>query len=88
MRFVHETDTSLHAVGLMYVLPRSELPFEVELTSDIGATQYWVRVGIADDFWKSLTESKRSKAVDLYASRERDEVWSWSEPVSGRVTDT
>ena len=86
-RVVRESRTSLRAVGIMYVLPASELPVEVELSREFGSTRYRVRVGIEDARWSSLSESKRWKVVYLYATGERDEEWNWSEPVEGCVAD-
>jgi hypothetical protein len=85
LRIVHETATSLRAVGIVYVLPASELPLEVELSSESGSIRYWVRIGIDDARWDSLSDAKRWSAVYLYASGERDEQWTWSEPVSAGV---
>ena len=87
LRLVDEAATSLRAVGIMYVLPTGELPLEVELSREPGSTRYRVRIGISDARWESLSESKRWKAVYLYASGERDEEWTWTEPVSGSLAD-
>jgi hypothetical protein len=87
LRVIHETATSLRAVGLMDVLPGGELPLEVELSKEHGATRYWIRIGIEDAHWDSLSDSKRWKAVYLYASGKRDKDWTWSEPISGCLAD-
>jgi hypothetical protein len=87
LRIVHETTTSLRAIGIMYVLPPGELPMEVDLSREVGSTQYSVRVGIDDARWKSLSDAKRWKVVYLYASGDRDEEWNWSEPIAGCLTD-
>ncbi len=87
LRIVRETDTSLRAVGIMYLLPTGELPIEVELSRELNSTRYWLRMGLADARWKSLSGSKRWTAVYLYASGERDEGWTWSEPISGSLPD-
>ena len=82
-RVVNETADSLRAVGVMYVLPGSEFPVEVELSRQRGSIGHVVRVGADDARWNSLSESKRWKAVYLYATGEQDEGWTWSEPVTG-----
>jgi hypothetical protein len=87
LRLVRETATSLRAVGIMYVLPTAELPVEVDLSRDRDSTHYFIRIGINDDRWSSLTESKRWKAVYLYASGDRDEEWNWFVPISGSLAD-
>jgi hypothetical protein len=87
LQLVHETATSLRAVGLMTVLPTGERPLEVELFREHGSTRYWLRTGVDDAHWRSLSESKRWKAVYLYASGDRDEQWNWSEPISGYLAD-
>ena len=87
LRLVRETPTSLRAVGLMHVLPAGELPIEVELSRDVGSTRYRLRIGVGDARWDSLSDSKRWNAVYLYASGERDEEWTWSEPISGCLAD-
>ena len=87
LRVVHETRTALRAVGIMYVLPASELPLEVELSREFGSTRYRVRVGVEDGRWGSLSDSKRWKVVYLYASGERTEEWNWCEPIAGYLAD-
>jgi hypothetical protein len=83
LRIAGETATSLRAVGIMHVLPTGELPIEVELSGELHSIRYWVRIGMDDDRWGSLTDSKRWKAVYLYANGARDEAWHWSQPISG-----
>ena len=83
-----ETETSIQGIGIMYTLPVGELPVEISLSRAPNATSYQVWVGQADDRWSSLTESKRWKAVYLYAKEGHDSKWDWSEPVSGHVPDT
>jgi hypothetical protein len=83
LRVVSETADSLRAVGIMNVLPSSETPMEVELSKQPGSIAYVVRVGVADQRWNSLSDSKRWKAVYLYATGEREEGWNWSQPLSG-----
>jgi hypothetical protein len=83
LRVVRETAESLHAVGIMYVLPSSEVPIEVELSKQSGSIAHVVRVGILDERWNSLSDSKRWKACYLYATGEQEAGWNWSEPMSG-----
>jgi hypothetical protein len=40
LRLVHESATSLQAVGIMHVLPTGELPLEVELCREPALTLY------------------------------------------------
>jgi hypothetical protein len=87
LRIVRETAASLRAVGIMHVLPTGELPLEVELSRELGATRYWLRIGMGNACWDSLSNSKRWKAVYLYANGERDEEWTWSEAISGCLAD-
>jgi hypothetical protein len=87
LQIVRETTTSLRAVGIMHVLPPDELPLEVELSREVGSTRYWLRIGVGDTRWYSLSDSKRWKAVYLYADGQRDEEWTWSEPISGCLSD-
>jgi hypothetical protein len=87
LRLVRENATSLQAVGIVHVLPTGELPLEVELSREPASTRYRLRIGIGDARWDALSHSKRWKAVYLYASGERDEEWTWSEPVSGYLAD-
>jgi hypothetical protein len=82
-RLMTETITSLRAVGIMHVLPGGELPVEVMLSTSLEGTRYRVQIGGDDSEWKSLSESKRWKAVYLYATGECDEQWVWSKPISG-----
>ncbi len=87
LRVVRENATSLQAVGIMHVLPTGELPLEVKLSREPTLTRYRIRIGCGDARWEALSHSKRWEAVYLYASGERDEEWTWSEPVSGYLSD-
>lgn len=87
LRVASETTESLRAIGIMYVLPTGELPIEVELSRELRSTRYALRIGIDDTLWRSLSDSKRWKAVYLYANRERGEEWNWSQPISGCLPD-
>lgn len=86
-RLASETATSLRAVGIMHVLPSGVLPVEVTLSTGSRGIQYRVQIGIDDSQWDSLSDSKRWKAVYLYASGVRDEEWAWSKPISGWLSD-
>jgi hypothetical protein len=83
---IRETEVSLTAVGIMTVLPADDLPLEVEFSTESNETRYLVRVGLVDERWHSLSESKRWKSVYLYATQGRDIDWTWSEPISGQLT--
>ena len=87
VRLVRETDTSLRAVGIMHVLPAGALPCEVELSRELKSIRYWVRIGVDDDRWRSLSDSKSWNAVYLYATAGRKEEWTWSKPISGCIAD-
>lgn len=87
LQIVRETDDFLQAVGIMYVLPNGEPPFEVVLRRRPNETLYWLRVGVDDDRWNSLSEAKRWKLVYYYAQGQRNEEWEWSEPISGSISD-
>ncbi|MCB0719814.1 MAG: hypothetical protein KDD65_15310 [Bacteroidetes bacterium] len=88
LHIARETQTSLHVIGLSHVLPVGELPVEFELTRQGQSTRYQARVGVDDDRWRSLTESKRWKAVYLHATSGRDEDWNWAAAISGVLDDT
>jgi hypothetical protein len=86
-RLVSETATSLRAIGIMHVLPSCELPIEFELIREPRSTRYWLRIGMDDSRWGSLSDSKRWKVVYLHAQGKSDEEWNWSQPVSGCLPD-
>jgi hypothetical protein len=76
---IRETTASLKAVGIMTILPTGELPLEVELSREPNGARYLLRVGLVDERWHSLSESKRWKSVYLYATQDRDIDWTWSD---------
>lgn len=84
-RLVRGSDTFVRAVGIIHVLPAGELPLELEVSTGPASTRYRLRVGIDDARWRSLSDSKRWKAVYLYATAERAQEWTWSEPISGCI---
>jgi len=83
----HETPLSLKVVGIMTILPADDLPLEVDVSRDSNGARYLLRIGLADERWYSLSESKRWKSVYLYATQDRNVDWTWSEPVSGQLID-
>jgi hypothetical protein len=84
---IHETPVSLKVVGIMTILPSDDLPLELELSRESNGARYLLRIGLADERWQSLSESKRWKSVYLYATQDRDVDWTWSEPLSGHLSD-
>ncbi|HEX2882320.1 MAG TPA: hypothetical protein VHO25_22525 [Polyangiaceae bacterium] len=70
----------------MTILPVDELPLEVEIWRESNEVQHLVRIGLVDERWDSLSESKRWKAVYFYATEGRDIDWTWSEPISGQMS--
>lgn len=80
---VGEATESLTAVGIMTVLPTNELPLEVEFWTESNQMRYRLRVGLVDERWHSLSESKRWKSVYLYATQGLDMAWTWSDPILG-----
>lgn len=80
---VEETATALRAVGLSYVLPSSILPIDAQFRFSDGSVEYRVLVGSDDEMWGALSESKRWKAVYLYATEGVEAEWNWEDPVEG-----
>ena len=70
-RLCRESASSIHAVGLMHVLPPAMLPLDVTLIREGDRCRHEVRLGVTDEAWRSLSESKRWKALYLLATEER-----------------
>ncbi|MFK7889097.1 MAG: hypothetical protein AB8G16_19740 [Gammaproteobacteria bacterium] len=83
LRIARETGDYLRAVGLSHVLPRGQVPMEVELSKVGGAIHYKILVGKDDAEWVALSESKRWKMVYLYATGCGDARWHWNAEISG-----
>ena len=77
---MHEDEHTLRAIGILYFLPRGELPLEFELSSRPGGIRCELLVG-AEDPWSSLSESKRWKSVYLYATTGAAPTWTWQEGI-------
>ena len=82
-----ECTESLRAVGTMALLPDGEAPVELQLSTETGKVQYLLRVGLVDEHWQSLSASKRWKSIYLYATQDRAINWTWSESISGHLSD-
>ena len=85
LHVVEEADSYLRAVGLMYVLPTGELPVEVVLDREATSLAYELRVGTGGGSWAAFSESKRWKSVHLYATREAQAAWDWTDTLSGTL---
>lgn len=78
-----ETSTELHAVGISYVLPSSCLPIEAVFKYVDGIIEYRILVGTDDNLWDGFSDSKRWKAVYLYATEGAEAAWNWKPAVEG-----
>jgi hypothetical protein len=85
LNVVEELPNELRAVGIMWILPSSKLPIDVKLRFDNGKIEYRILVGSDDERWAGLTESKRWKAVYLYATEGTEPLWNWDGPVQGSL---
>lgn len=83
LHVVEETSETLRIVGLTHVLPSSLLPLEVSFQVANDGISYLVLLGSDDRVWNGLTESKRWKAVYLYATEEHEPQWNWNQPLEG-----
>ncbi|MEM7607034.1 MAG: hypothetical protein AAF411_16895 [Myxococcota bacterium] len=80
-----ESDSVLHAVGLMYLLPGSELPLELAFYLEPDGLHYAFWLGIEDARWRSYSESKRWKLMYAYTNLGYEAAWAWDEPIRGVV---
>lgn len=87
LNVVEETPESLRAVGISYILPSGKLPIDAEFRLTSGAVEYRILVGSDDEAWGALTESKRWKAVYLYATEGAEPEWNWDLPVEGSLDE-
>ena len=85
LNVVEETNTEMRAVGISYVLPSSLLPIEVVFQYVDGIVEYRILVGVDDELWKRLSDSRRWKAVYLYATEGAPAEWDWDQVVEGRL---
>ncbi len=86
LQISRETRGFMRAVGIMSILPPDELPLEVVLRLRGAETAYWLRFGVPDRLWRSMTRSRRWKAVYLYAHDRHAASWNWADPVAGAVS--
>ena len=85
LEVVEETSEFMRIVGLTYVLPSSQLPFDAEFRVINRAVRYRLRLGADDEMWSTLTESKQWRAAYLYATQNAVPKWNWDEPVEGEL---
>jgi hypothetical protein len=84
LQITKETSRKLSAVGLMHILPKGESPVEIDLSMQGQSIHYQLRFGDQSDQLAAMSESKRWKAMYLYAGGDADPVWVWSEEMSGK----
>lgn len=87
LQVIEESRTALRAVGLSYVLPSSILPIDAQFRFSNGSVEYRILVGSDDETWGALSESKRWKAVYLYATEGAKSDWNWDHPVKGLLDE-
>ena len=84
-RVVEETPSVLRAVGIIDFLPSSELPIDARFRMSGDSIEYQIFVGNDDEKWRSLSESKRWKAVYGFAVDGAEPLWKWDRPVVGQL---
>lgn len=85
-RVVQESDDSIDALGLMTLLPSGSIPMSVKIRADEAGLACSVQVGLQDQRWLALSDSKRWNSVYLFATGERDEPqWNWGREYQGLV---
>jgi hypothetical protein len=85
-RVVHESDDSLDALGLMTLLPSGSIAMSVNIRVDERGIAWSAQVGLADQQWLALSDSKRWNSVYLYATGGRKEPqWNWAREYRGVV---
>ncbi len=82
---IKETRRELQSVGISYVLPSSYLPVESFFKYVDGKVEYRILVGTNDKLWRGFSDSKRWRAVYLYATEGRQAAWSWGPVVEGTL---
>ncbi|MEM7279202.1 MAG: hypothetical protein AAF385_13865 [Pseudomonadota bacterium] len=87
LNVVEETSTYIRIVGVSYILPFSLLPIDATFQYLGTKVEYSVLVGIDDDTWKGLSDSKRWKAIYLYAADRSQADWHWEPAVFGTLED-
>ncbi len=85
LNVVEETRTKMRIVGISYVLPSSLLPIDATFRIVGDVVEYQILVGIDDDLWKRLSESKRWKVVYQYANQGDEAEWNWEQLVEGQL---
>ena len=85
LRVIDETSTVLHAVGISYVLPSSQLPIDAEFKLTGDKIHYRILVGVDGGRWDALTASMRWKHVYNYAADGAEPTWDWERPVVGTL---
>jgi len=79
-----ESDVSLDAVGLMWLLPTGSMPVALHVEVTDAGLSWKARASLKDEGWLSLSDSKRWKNVYLFAGGDRPEhPWSWDRSYAG-----
>jgi hypothetical protein len=88
-RVVQESEDSLDAVGLMWLLPGGSVPMVLNVTADEAGLSWSVQAAVEDRTWLAFSESKKWNHVYLYATGARETpAWTWDRRYQGRVLRT
>ena len=68
-------------------MPSSQLPVDAKFRFADGTIEYRILVGSDDEIWDALTESKRWKAVYLFATEGAEPNWNWNQLVEGSLDE-
>jgi len=85
-RIVRESADSMHAVGLMALLPAGVVPIEVNVTAAGRVLNWSAQVADQDEAWNSLSASKQWNSVYLYAGGDlHSPRWNWGRRYEGTL---
>lgn len=85
-KVIRESEESLKAVGLAYLLPSGSIPIEIDLRRHDGGFTWSAQVAQEDSAWLAMSHSKQWSSVCLYAIGELAKPpWTWGETFQGSV---
>jgi len=83
LHIIQETESVMHVIGLMYILPESKLPMEAHFTLTGNEVNYEIRLGEETEGWLKMSDDKKWNLVYSWTESKHLNNWNWESSIIG-----
>jgi len=83
LHIIQETESLIHVIGLMYILPESKLPMEAHFERLDNEVKYEIRIGKESEDWLKMSNNKKWPLIYSLAESKQLNDWEWGSSIIG-----